>query len=57
MAIQGMEQPLLLPLEALEPEGVLAMTSAQATPEVRDNRVKVFIITFLIIVIVRILCF
>ena len=49
---QAIDQPVLL--AQLPPEAVHAL---QGAPEVRDRRVKDYIIVFLIVVIVRILFF
>jgi hypothetical protein len=58
MAIQAMEQPFPLAHGSPEPMSVLViMPTSLAAPEVREIRVKDFIIVFLIIVIVRILWF
>ena len=52
MAIEAINQPV--PLEQLPLEAVPAL---QGAPEVRQSRVKDYIIVFLIVVIVRILFF
>ena len=52
MAVEAIDQPV--PLAQLLPETVHAL---QGAPEVRDRRVKDYIIVFLIVVIVRILFF